>query len=229
MFGCASRILKGRRPIPKDEGSTVGSRSTRVYQTLLERIRGGDLRPGARLREDDLAAMLGVSRTPVREALGRLQARGLVQPVQGGLAIVEMGRPRIMELYAMRGILEGAAARFAAENASPGDLDLIRLAASRFLDNASDASALASKNVSFHTAIYEAAHNVYLTRMLEDLNDSLALLPQTTFAVEGRSVSADAEHRDILAAIEARDPDRAEKSARMHIRQALQARLTLML
>lgn len=213
----------------QDDSKAGGSRGSRVYDALLERIRLGDLKPGTRVREEDIATLLGVSRTPVREALGRLQARGLVHQVQGGLAIVELSRSRIMELYAMRGILEGAAARFAAENASPGDLDLIRLAASRFIEDNSDADSLAATNMKFHSAIYSAAHNLYLTRMLDDLNDSLALLPQTTFVVEGRNVSAVAEHKAILTAIDARDADRAEEAARLHIRQALKVRLTLML
>lgn len=213
----------------RKDGANEGSRGLRTYEALLERIRQGELKPGTRVREEDIAAMLGVSRTPVREALGRLQARGLVQQVQGGLAIVELGRARIMELYAMRGVLEGAAARFAAENATSGDLDLIRLTAEGFRDDDNDVRSLAATNVKFHQAIYEAAHNAYLMRMVEDMNDSLALLPQTTFVVSGRSSHAVAEHRNILAAIEVRDADRAEEAARLHIRQALQARLALLI
>lgn len=212
----------------RKDGANEGSRGLRTYEALLERIRQGELKPGTRVREEDIATMLGVSRTPVREALGRLQARGLVHQVQGGLAIVELGRARIMELYAMRGVLEGAAARFAAENATSGDLELIRLTAEGFRDDNDDARSLAATNVRFHQAIYDAAHNSYLMRMVEDMNDSLALLPQTTFVVSGRSSSAVVEHRDILAAIEARDATRAEDAARLHIRQALQARLALL-
>ena len=206
-----------------------GSRAATVYHALLDRMRRGELKSGTRLREEDVAKALGVSRTPVREALGRLQARGLIEPAQGGMAVAELRRPRVMELYALRAILEGAAARFAAENAAATDLDLIQLTAQRFEDSGNDPAARATMNIVFHCAIYDAAHNSYLARMLDDHNDSLALLPNTTFAVGGRNQAANLEHQAILRAISERDPDKAEKAARFHIHNALQARLTLLL
>lgn len=214
---------------PETRGRGARSRGSHVYDTLVERIRSGRLPPGTRLREEDLAAGLSVSRTPVREALARLQARGLVENTSGGLAIVALARPRIVELYAMRGMLEGAAARFAAQNASVGDLAGLRHVSELFAGAGDeDAGGLARLNIAFHEAIYEAAHNRYLTRMLADLNDSLALLPSTTFSVKGRPEAARAEHDRIFAAITARDTDAAEALARTHMERALEARLTLL-
>ena len=191
-------------------------------------IRDGQLRPGMRIREEDIANMMEVSRTPVREALSRLLSRGLVELSGSGLSIVELSRPQIMELYAMRGILEGAAARFAAENASSSDLEALRHTHQLFVQYDGDADGYARANTAFHTAISEAAHNRYQTRMLLDLTDSLALLSNTTFAVPGRAEGAREEHARILRAIEKHDPDAAEKAARDHIRKALTARLTLL-
>lgn len=205
-----------------------GSRGNQVYEALLERIRSGDLTPGTRIREEDVGTLLGVSRTPVREALARLQARGLVENADGGLAIARFSHSRIMELYAMRIMLEGAAARFAAENASPSEVASLRRVGDLFANFQGNAEAFARANSVLHAAIYEAAHNHYLMRMLEDLNDSVILLPSTTFSVAGRAKAAKTEHEKILAAIEDRDADGAEQAARQHIRNALDARLEML-
>jgi DNA-binding GntR family transcriptional regulator len=101
------------------------SRAEFVYEHLLEAISEGRLR-GTRIREEDIAKSLGVSRTPVREALQRLQERGLLAVGAGrGLVVRELGEREVMELYAMREILEGSAARFAAQHA--GEEEIQRL------------------------------------------------------------------------------------------------------
>jgi DNA-binding GntR family transcriptional regulator len=212
----------------EERGRGDASRGTQVYAVLLGRIRSGELRPGMRVREEDVAALLKVSRTPVREAFTRLQARGLLEASSGGLAIAEITRGQIMSLYAMRAVLEGAAARFAAENASQADIAGLKHVSRLFASRRGSAATMARINTAFHEAIYEAAHNRYLTRMLEDLNDSLALLPDTTFSIAGRTAAARREHEAIVTAIEARDPDGAEGAARKHIDLALGARLALL-
>lgn len=204
------------------------SLAAHVYDQLRELIHDGRIAPGARIREEEIARTMGVSRTPVREALSRLQARGLLTTINGGLSVVELSRPQINELYAIRAVLEGSAARFAAENASSSDLATLRHVASLFERFEGDPAGFAKVNAAFHEAICEAAHNRYQVRMLGELNDYLALLPSTTFAVPGRVKLAQQEHSRILVAIEAKDPDAAETAARDHIGKALQARLELM-
>lgn len=208
-------------------GRGEASRGNRVYRDLVERIRSGELAPGSRLREEDIAAALGVSRTPVREAFARLQSRGLLDTTAGGLSVASLSRPQVMELYALRARLEGSAAAFAAENASAAEIASLRHAAALFdaQENSADA---ARANTLFHETIYEAAHNRYLMRMMEDLNDSLALLPDTTFSVPGRAEAARAEHRAVVEAIERRDPAGAENAARAHIAGALDGRLRML-
>lgn len=215
-------------PEARERGRGDASRGSQVYRVLLDWIRTGTLEPGTRIREDELAGRLSVSRTPVREALARLQARGLVESERGGWTVVTLSRPQVMELYAMRAVLEGAAARFAAENASSSDLAGLRHVAQMFAESAADPAESARINMLFHGALYEAAHNAYLAKMLEDLNDSLALLSSTTFSVAGRRENAQSEHALILAAIEARSPEAAEQAARSHIQKALEARLHLL-
>jgi len=211
-----------------ERGRGAGSRGSQVYDVLIERIRSGKLEPGTRMREEDVANLLGVSRTPVREALGRLQARGLIEYASGGLTIVKLSRPQAMELYAMRANLEGAAARFAAENASPGEVASLKHVCGLFSSYQGNAADFAKANTAFHQAIYEATHNRYLLKMLEDLNDSLALLRNTTFSVSGRAEAAKIEHEKIFTAIEKGNADRAERAARQHIENARNARLQLL-
>ena len=210
------------------KNDTQETRGDWVYRTLVERIRNGLLLSGARLREEDIASVLGVSRTPVREAFARLQVRGLVQPGPSGLTVASLDRPQVIELYALRARLEGSAAAFAAENASSGELAGLTHIATLFEQQQTNAANAARINALFHESIYEAAHNRYLRRMLDDLNDSLALLPSTTFSVAGRGEAALGEHNAVLDAIMRRDAAGAETAARAHIDQALRARLTLL-
>lgn len=202
--------------------------SATVYRDLVDRLRSGLLTPGSRLREEELAISLGVSRTPVREALARFQARGLAGMSSGGLIVAELDRRQVNELYAVRAMLEGSAARFAAMNAAPADIEGIRHAVELFESQPDDAAALARANALFHETIYHAARNDYLLRMLEDLNDFLALLPRTTFQLSQRSEEVRLEHREIVIGIEEKDPDKAEVAAREHINKALASRLRLL-
>ncbi len=204
------------------------SRAEYVYQHLREAIRDGTFQQGDRLREDDIARSLGVSRTPVREALRRLQARGLLDVGSGrGLGIVELSRVQVLELYAMRELLEGAAARLAAQHAMSTDVDYMRHLLDEFRCT-KDPEQLASINRTFHRAIRDAAHNRYMVQALNDLNEALALLRGTTFSVRGRPETADIEHRAILDAIERGDPDTAEREARSHIRMAQSLRMQML-
>jgi len=210
--------------------SKGGPRSEFVYKTLLAAIRDGRIRPGDRIREEDVAKSLGVSRTPVREALQHLQARRLVEMAPGrGIVVVELNTPQVMELYAMREVLEGAAARFAAQHALPAEIAMMRELADEFEAAEGDAQRLAKINNSLHRAIYEAARNRYMHEALNNLGDALSLIQNTTFSLPERHAPASREHRAIVAAIEARDSDKAEAQSRQHIREAQRARLRMLM
>lgn len=224
----SSQTLGPTEPPGDEPGFRNTSRSEYVYRALRDAIQEGRLPQGERLREEDVARRLGVSRTPVREALRRLVARGLVQEAPGrGLVVVELSKRQVIELYAMRRILEGAAARFAAQHASPGEGELLRRLAAECRD-AGTPPKMAQANRAFHRAIYEAAHNRYLLEALSDLSDALALLPSTTFQQRGRAQTAYVEHMKIAEAIIAHDADAAEAAAREHIAMAEQLRSRMM-
>ena len=201
------------------------SRAGLVYDSLRDAIWEGRFAHGERLREEEIARALGVSRTPVREALQRLQQRGLLVIGPGrGLVVAGLTRQQVLELYAMREILEGSAARFAAQHANPTEVDILYRLQRELAAAPDDAITLIKLNRQFHQAIYEAAHNRYLTEALDTLHNSLALLHNTTFRMPNRRRDSDDEHHMIVAAIERRDPHEAEKAARAHIQQAQRTR-----
>lgn len=198
-----------------------------VYQSLRQAIKSGRYKGGARVRERDLALELGVSRTPVREALLRLVSRGLLASAPGGLVVRELTRREVLELYASREVIEGGAAGFAAQYASPSEIANLQHLAGAFATSGQDLIQIMNANRAFHTAIYESAHNEYLVRLNNELGDSLALLRSTTFEVPGRFASAIGEHAAIVDAIVRRNSAEADHSARVHIRKSTEARLQI--
>jgi len=203
----------------------VRSRSEFVYAKLCDAISEGRFRQGTRLREEEIADNLGVSRTPVREALRRLQARGLLSIGAGrSLIVTELTRQQVVELYAMREILEGSAARFAAQHAVDADIELLRHLHQEFLTHWGDPQQAVYYNRRLHQAIYEAARNRYLLQALTQMQDAFALLHSNTFRAPARPQASDAEHLEIINAIAERDADRAEQAARHHIRLAQKTR-----
>ena len=220
---------KGNK-VSADAAERLPTASSEVaYQRLFEAILEGRLRPGQRLRETELAAALGVSRTPIREALWRLEVQGLVAHApRKGMVIRTLEHQEITELYLMREVLEGTAARLAARHASEAEVltldEMVREDAER-LD---DPEALARSNRTFHETLYRAAHNRYLLQLLAGLRASMSLLGRSSLYVEGRAAAALAEHEEIVSAISAHDSDGAEAAARRHIRSAHRARLKIL-
>ena len=222
----ARRPTKTGGSIPRGSGVALGEA---VFRSLCEALQAGNYRAGDRLREEEVAQRLNVSRTPVREALGRLAARGFVQPAAGrGLVVRNLDISEVLELYAMREILEGAAARLGAEHASRPEIDAMTDIEQAFTENSGDATEMAKLNRAFHEAMCRAARNRYLDNASKELQDWIALLGPTTFSITGRPSMSHKEHQAIINAIAARDADKAEKLARAHIREALRCRLKLL-
>jgi len=203
-------------------------RAEMVYLSIREAIREGSLKPNERLTEREVAAILGVSRTPAREALKLLEARGMVSSVSGrGLVIADLTPENVSELYTVWEHLEGLAARFAAQRASEIDIHNLR-EIHRMWDIRSGIQALGRLNKQFHQAIYHAANNRHLMSALGGIDDSLALLGATTYAVPGRPAEVKKEHAAIVDAIARRDQAGAESAAQTHIRKAGRLRMSIM-
>jgi DNA-binding GntR family transcriptional regulator len=199
-----------------------------IYAALLDAIDRGDFAPGARLVEADLADRFGVSRTPVREALNRLETQGvLARDPRRGVVVASLDYDELGELYAVREVAEGFAARMAARHAAPAEIALLQEMVEADRERLSDPRALSQGNKQFHRQLHRASHNRYLIQMLDAMRRSLALLSSSTLAVPERGAQSIEEHAAIVAAIVARDEETAERAARLHIANALKTRLRI--
>jgi DNA-binding GntR family transcriptional regulator len=213
---------------PAAQRERFGSAADYAYAILRAEILEGRFAPGRRMREIELSQWLGVSRTPVRAALSRLEGEGLLALVpRTGLVVATLEADAIAELYEMREALEGAAAALAARHAGPRDLAALRELVETERRLPADAATRAHHNLAFHAAIYGAAHNRFLVKSLHALHDAIALLGPTTFAAQGRAKQAEREHARIADAIAAQQPEEAEAAARSHVRQAFTVRETM--
>ncbi|MFO6464282.1 GntR family transcriptional regulator [Jannaschia sp. KMU-145] len=213
------------------EEAVLTTTAASAYDAIRDRILSGAIQPGDRLRETALGDELGLSRTPVREAMRRLEQDGLLEHVpHRGVVVRRLDPQQITELYLIRGVLEGTAARLAAQHGSEAEIAALRELLATQPSEADDkgAAEASRRNAVFHRAIRDAAHNRFLLTAMEGVEGSLALLGPTTLGMPGRIAAAGVEHAAILDAIAARAPDAAEAAARAHIMQAHQARLRLL-
>ena len=191
-----------------------------VYEALRTHILDGDLPPGTPLVEAALAKRLGVSRTPIREALRRLEQDTLVERVHRGLQVRARSPAEILEIYEVRIVLEGTAARAASQRFT--EIDRIRL---RQL--AASLAQRQSLNLQFHKAIWQASHNQTLIDVLERLHVHLYRYPDTTYALPGRAQSSLEEHEELMDAIFSGAGDRAATIASQHMTIARDLRLDM--
>lgn len=206
------------------------SLADQAYEGLLAAIAAGGLKPGERVRETALAEQLGISRTPIREALQRLARDGLVQlDARNGARVAELSLRAIQELYDLREILEGSTARLAALSASANDLQRLNAVLAQEAAHLDDPTALAKLNKLYHRTLCEAANNRYLTSAVATFSTTLLLLGPTTLAAQSRAEEAHAEHRAVVEAVAAGDAERAEALMRGHIRRARELRLAMVL
>lgn len=197
-----------------------------AYARLLAEVRSGHLSPGDRLTETDLAARLGISRTPVREAIRQLEADGLVTHTpRVGAKIRKLDYAEITELYETRAVLEGTAARFAARAAYPSEIAELEAINADMASQATDTSAIYQANRQFHSVLLDAARNRFLTQSVRAVQKTLLILGRSTLEEGERADAAIAEHAAILAALKAHDGDAAEAAMRAHIEGAHRARL----
>src|SRR5262245_32449004 len=191
-----------------------------VYQTLREAIVEGQLRSGDSLIEWHVARQFGTSRTPVREALLRLEAEGYASRVpRRGLVVRQISEHEVREVYAVRTALEALAAREAASEALPSDIAHMRWVNQRLAEalDAADFARVPRLTNEFHQALASAAHNSMLRRFIIQAQDWTRRVGTPTVSLPGRRGAAVEEHGRLIDAIAARDSATAERLAREHM------------
>jgi len=192
-------------------------------QTLRDAILGGRLPAGARLRQTHLAERLGISRTPIREALGRLQQEGLVELLpRAGVRVPFLNLDEAAELYDLREVLDGLAARLAASRATTVALRKLEKLLGRMAQclERQDANQWFGAHVAFHEEIFRASANARLQALSGVVRLSIRHFHPLLLKTERRLEAAHREHREIFEAIAARDDEAAERAARVHIANA---------
>jgi DNA-binding GntR family transcriptional regulator len=222
---------------PKGSGSLAaiasqhhisGTAAERAYGILRNAVVGGALPPGTRLRADSLAQELGVSKTPVREALRKLEAEGLivVEP-RNGLIVKVLSEEQLIEMYYIREALEGMAARLAAENIGQIELATMRgmLSDIEKLYADGDLKTMRVRIGDLLLVVFRASRSQRLYQLLKDLQDQVRQFAKSTLPFEDRAAGSLNYCRELVSVIARRDGDEAERLARANRRLTLEFRL----
>jgi DNA-binding GntR family transcriptional regulator len=220
-------------PAEEGQGSSLGERLSRVgefsraeyvHGVLRQEIISGSIRAGTRLSETLLASELSVSRTPVREALRRLQQEGLVvKSSRGGVEVPFLSRKDVAEIIGIRAVLEGYAARLAAEHISDDRLVELRRShesALRAIEIA-DVAQLIAENTIFHDGVVAASSSARCTMMVGELRDWILQYRSQILASADAQRRSYAQHGEILDALASRDTEGAEELMRRHIVESM--------
>lgn len=191
-----------------------------VYERLKQAIVQGDFDPGSRVVESRLAAALGISRTPVREAIHKLEREGLLRQAPGrGFFVEGLGRADIEETFGIRSVLESYAARLAAIRHLEGELQPLEEKLEEYqrgLDRG-DLKVLPQVNTEFHDLLYGLSRSPRLVKMINDLRDHIYRYRLVLLKVGKMAELSHADHRLMLAAMKQRDPDRVETLVKEHL------------
>lgn len=201
----------------------TSSLSSRVFEELEESILSGRIKPGENLIEMKLSSELGVSRTPVREAIRMLEQKGLVQIIPNkGAVVLGISEKDLADIYTIRMYIEGLASRLAAGNITDNQIrelsEIVDL--QEYYSSKHSTSQIKDLDSRFHEKIYEYSDNRTLQHTLSDLHHMVQRYRQLSFAAEGRAEKAIEEHRQILQALACHDQDAAEKLTIQHISNA---------
>ena len=202
---------------------------SKAYEVLKDAIIRGSLRPGQRLIESQLAELLNISRTPLREAMLRLESEGFVQRLSsGGAQVKPLSAEEIRDLYAIRAVLEGLAVREAAERITDAQLERLAVLTRELeaIEDGADLEYIANLGEMFHLVILEASGSRQLAEHLRLLRDQIQRYRYLTIQVAGRGRAAAGEHTALLAVLRQRDPAQAEQAMRQHVHQAWQSMMS---
>lgn len=211
-------------PEPLFQPQSVTSLRERTYETLRDAILTGRLQPGLRLKERELAVQMGISTTPVKQALHMLLQDGLVVSLpRRGVAVSNLSTVPISEVTTIRAALEGAACRLAAEKATDPELNALNLHVKRmaFLTETGSVDELSRANSEFHEMLRAIAHNPYLEKMWEVVRAHTRHWRRKALTTPQEPQRGLQEHQAILQALLDRDGEAAEQRMRAHILRTL--------
>lgn len=204
------------------------SLSSRVFQKIRDNILKGEYREHEELRENTIGKELGVSRTPVREALRQLELEGLVSIIPNKGAYVTGISPKdVSDIYIIRSLLEGLCTRWATENITEAQIDQLDeiILISEFhmkKEGGGNADQVTDLDGKFHAILYEASNSKILSHVLMDFHKYVQLARRTSVVSEERARKSIREHKQILRAIREKDADLAEQLANEHILHVIQ-------
>lgn len=218
-----------KNPPHSREDSRGRSGAETAYELVLASLRDGSLRAGDRVREEKIADQLKLSRTPVREALRRLEADGIVEHrARSGAIIRELSHTEVVELYEMRVVLDRTAAILAAQHGAEAEFDRLHDLNQEIAQERSNSARAAAINHQFHQGLYRAGRNRFLLESARSLNNSLLLLGPTTLTDEHRVEVVVAQHQHIIDALRSRDAEAAGAAAERHLQTSLRARIEIL-
>lgn len=201
-----------------------------VFETLRDAIITQVLKPGERLMEIQLADEMGVSRTPVREAIRKLELEGLVVMVpRKGAYVAGVSMKDIHEVFELRSALEGLAVTLAAERITDEELEALeRQVVKEAEEKEADIDTIVFIDTTIHDMIYQAAHNQRLVQFINILQEQLQRFRAASLSKPGRSRTALDEHKKIVEALAERNGKLAARLAREHIENAENAMICVM-
>jgi len=195
----------------------------RVFQQIKEDILNGVYKENDELRENTIAKTLGVSRTPVREALRQLELEGLVKIIPNrGAFVTGITKEDVKDIYAVRSLLEGLCARWATEHITEKEIDeleeIILLSEFHLKKSKSEKSQQVTElDGKFHEILYQASNSRILKHVLSDFHKYVRLARKASVTDPSRAEKSIEEHKRILEAIRSKDADRAEALANEHM------------
>lgn len=216
--------LKTRGRGRKGAGSRKASSVTEIVQILRERIARQDVAPGAKLGEQELAQEFGVPRTRIREVLGVLESRGLIDRIPNrGAVVSRLELDQVFQLYEVRAVLEGLCVRLATENAPPETWDEFVELFGTPMDEyvkAADFDSFIVVYERFRRRIIEWARNPVAARMLDSIYEKTNVLIRRIVILPGRAREGLGEHRAVVAAMRAGESEKAERLKRLNLQNA---------
>ena len=214
--------MPNRRLNPVDLDSYKPLRDL-VLEAIRSAIMNGTLQPRERLMEIQLAEELGVSRTPIREALRKLELEGFIVMVpRKGAYVADLSFKDIADVFEIRAALEGLAAGLAAERITEDELENMErlIVGKQEAINSGDIDKLVEVDTSFHELLYKASRNNRLAAIISNLREQIQRFRLTSLSFPGRNKESLQEHKQLVEAIQARDSQLARQLAQEHIENA---------